>query len=154
MASLDEKPGYTIVRADLRREIDHLAGLRGHSLGGDFPPLTSSSPRAEEAFFDAWFAAMGVKPRTTEPIAGYSSWYNRYEDIDEACIRRDLGAARLLTGGPFQIDDGWEPAVGTGWSGRQEIPSGHEGRGGRHPRKGLPGGAVAGPLCGPGGLAS
>lgn len=45
---------------------------------------------------------------------GYSSWYNRYEDITEASIREDLaGCETLLAPGDlFQVDDGWEPKVG------------------------------------------
>lgn len=57
---------------------------------------------------------MGVKPRTTEKLAGYSSWYNRYQNIDEGSILSDLeGCAKLLKSGDlFQIDDGWQPYVG------------------------------------------
>ena len=47
-------------------------------------------------------------------MAGYSSWYNRYEDISQQSIRNDLEGCRgmLQPGDLFQIDDGWEPAVG------------------------------------------
>lgn len=58
---------------------------------------------------------MGLADRPRAPkIAGYSSWYNRYEDIDEATIREDLdGCQKILRPGDlFQIDDGWEKAVG------------------------------------------
>ena len=30
---------------------------------------------------------MGIKPRTEKKLAGYSSWYNRYQDITEDTIR-------------------------------------------------------------------
>ena len=57
---------------------------------------------------------MGVRPRTREPLAGYTSWYNRYQNISEESIGQDLRgcAGRLQPGDLFQIDDGWEPAVG------------------------------------------
>jgi len=116
VASLDEKPGYTLIRYDFRRgrltlERD-CAGVR---CGGTFDVFDLFfAAGSEDEVFDAWFEAMGVSPRTREPIAGYSSWYNRYEDINEECIRSDLEhCAELLEPGDlFQIDDGWEPGVG------------------------------------------
>ena len=68
----------------------------------------------EDEVFDAWFAALGCRPRTTRRLAGYSSWYNRYQNIDEASIREDLNGCKTLfrTGDLFQIDDGWERKVG------------------------------------------
>lgn len=58
--------------------------------------------------------SLGISPRTDVPIAGYSSWYNRYQDIRESTIVSDLnGCQTLLTPGDlFQVDDGWEPFVG------------------------------------------
>ena len=68
----------------------------------------------EDEVFDAWFAALGCRPRTTRRLAGYSSWYNRYQNIDEASIREDLNGCKTLfrAGDLFQIDDGWERKVG------------------------------------------
>ena len=116
LGSLDETNGYTLIRYDfpggrLRLERD-CAGLR---CGGGFHAFDLFFAKGgEDEVFDAWFAAMGVKARTQEKIAGYSSWYNRYQDIDEECIRSDLEAcAKMLqTEDLFQIDDGWEPKVG------------------------------------------
>ena len=116
-ASLDERPGYTLFRYDsgshelrLRRDCE---GLRVEA--GSFHAFDLFFAQGgEDAVFDAWFAEMGVKFRTKEPIAGYSSWYNRYEDISEESIRADLEgcAGQLQPGDLFQIDDGWEAAVG------------------------------------------
>ncbi len=116
IASLDEKPGYTLFCYDsgshtlrIRRDC---AGLR---CCGAFHALDLFfAEGSEDEVFDAWFEAMGVHCRTTERIAGYSSWYNRYENINETCIAADLeGCSELLQPGDlFQIDDGWEPAVG------------------------------------------
>ena len=117
VASLDEAPGYTIffydaTKAELRAERD-CAGVE-HP-GGAYAALDLFFAEGTEAeVFDAWFAAMGCKPRTTAKLAGYSSWYNRYENIDEASILKDLAGCQTLLGpgALFQIDDGWEPAVG------------------------------------------
>ena len=116
VGSLDERPGYTLLEYDyaaarlsLRRDCE------GMKCGGPFHAFDLFISSGEEnEVFDAWFAAMGVKPRTREKIAGYSSWYNRYQKIDAACIRSDLkGCAGVMEPGDlFQIDDGWETAVG------------------------------------------
>ncbi|MBO4834719.1 MAG: alpha-galactosidase, partial [Lachnospiraceae bacterium] len=64
--------------------------------------------------FDGWFDAMGMLPRTTRRLKGYTSWYNRYEKISEQSILSDLeGCTRVLSEGDlFQVDDGWETNVG------------------------------------------
>jgi alpha-galactosidase len=69
-------------------------------------------------------------------IAGYESWYNHYTNIDEATIRADLAgfttgvniitkhfAAQPLV---FQIDDGWEDAVGDWRVNKERFPNGLE----------------------------
>ncbi len=50
-------------------------------------------------------------PKNPEKIFGYTSWYNYYQDINEAQILRDLDAldSRFNL---FQIDDGYETFVG------------------------------------------
>ena len=116
LASLDERPGYTLFRYDsgtgtLRIERD-CEGLKCYGAFHAFDLFYAEG--SEDEVFDAWFAAMGIRPRTTERIAGYSSWYNRYENITQESIREDLQACRgrLEPGDVFQIDDGWEPTVG------------------------------------------
>ncbi len=115
-ASLNERPGYTIFRYDanaarLTVERD-CAGLRTEGVYHALDLFYAEG--TEQEVFDAWFSAMGIKPRTTRRMAGYSSWYNRYEDISQESIRSDLdGCTGILRPGDlFQIDDGWEPAVG------------------------------------------
>ena len=56
-----------------------------------------------------YFAAM--TPRTTEKHFGYTSWYNHYQNINEALMDEVLDGLddRFDL---FQIDDGFEPFVG------------------------------------------
>lgn len=115
-ASLDERPGYTLFKYDSRAERLSVerdcAGLR---CGGDFHVLDLFwAEGGEDEVFDGWFDAMGIRPRTAERLAGYSSWYNRYQCIDEGSILGDLeGCSGVFRAGDlFQIDDGWETAVG------------------------------------------
>lgn len=129
IASLDERPGYTLFRFDagtgtltVSRDC---AGIR---CGGEYHVFgLFFASGVEDAVFDAWFDAMGVTPRTDRKLAGYSSWYNRYQDISEGSIRADLtGCAQLMRPGDlFQIDDGWEPFVGD-WleTDEKKFPSG------------------------------
>ena len=116
-ASLDERPGYTIFSYDVKTQVLTItrdcAGVR-HGGG----PLSAFdlyfAQGSEEAVFDGWFSAMDCQPRQTKPLAGYTSWYNRYEAIKEQDVRNDLAGCRelLRPGDLFQIDDGWEPSVG------------------------------------------
>ncbi len=117
IASLDERAGYTLFRYDAGSGILDIerdcAGLDWE--GGVFPAFELFFRQgSEDAVFDAWFAAMDVRPRTRERLAGYTSWYNRYQNISASSIRQDLDgcAGRLRPGDLFQIDDGWEPFVG------------------------------------------
>lgn len=116
IGSLDERPGYTMFRYDLRGgKLTLERDCAGVACEGEFHAFDLFFAEGTEAeTFDAWFAAMGVQARTKEPIAGYTSWYNRYENIDQQCILSDLEACSgyLQPGDLFQIDDGWEPAVG------------------------------------------
>jgi len=129
LASLDEKPGYTLFTYDFRGgRLSLSRDCRGVRCLGEFHAFDLFYAQGgEDAVFDAWFAAMGISARTQEKIAGYSSWYNRYEDINEQCIRSDLiDCAKFLQPGDlFQIDDGWEPGVGD-WLAPDEkkFPSG------------------------------
>ena len=98
VASLDETPGYTILRYDSRKALLTLerdcAGVE-HP-GGSFPLLDLFFAEGSETeVFDGWFQAMGVKPRTEKKLAGYSSWYNRYQDITEDTIGANLYTAHM-----------------------------------------------------------
>lgn len=116
-ASLDESLGYTVFRYDSGKgilTIDRDCEGVEH-LGGELPAFDLYfAEGSEEEVFDGWFSAMGIKPRIDKYLTGYSSWYNRYEDITEKTIVSDLEGCRTLMseGDLFQVDDGWEPNVG------------------------------------------
>ncbi len=117
VASLDERAGYTLFQYDSTAAVLTItrdcAGVR-HSGG----PLDAFdlffAEGSEDEVFDAWFAAMGCHARTAAPLAGYSSWYNRYQNINQEAILADLSGCETLlhAGDLFQVDDGWEPFVG------------------------------------------
>ncbi len=115
-ASLNEEPGYTmftyftgtntlVVERDCK-EIEY---------SGSYPIFDLFlAEGSEKEVYDAWFDALPMKRIPAEKLYGYSSWYNRYQDIDESAIKKDLTGCRTIfeTGDLFQIDDGWEPFVG------------------------------------------
>ena len=116
IASLDEAPGDTVFYYDANKgELTVERDCAGVKCGGDFHAFDLFYAVGEEnEVFDAWFNALNIHPRTLEKIAGYSSWYNRYQNIDAQSILSDLsGCDGLLEQDDlFQIDDGWEPFVG------------------------------------------
>lgn len=98
-ASLDERPGYTIFSYDAKSQVMTIprdcAGVR-HP-GGPFSAFDLYFTQgSEEAVFDGWFAAMDCHPRQAKPLAGYTSWYNRYEAITQRDVKNDLAGCREL----------------------------------------------------------
>lgn len=116
IASLDERPGYTLFQYDVgAKQLTIKRDCAGLKVGGRFHAFDLFfAEGTEDEVFDAWFKAMNIKPRTNERVTGYSSWYNRYQDINDESITQDLeGCTTVLRPGDlFQIDDGWEPFVG------------------------------------------
>ncbi len=117
IASLNERTGYTIFKYDSSKSLLTIerdcAGVE-HK-GGKLPAFDLFFAQgSEKEVFDGWFSAMGIAPPTAKPIAGYSSWYNRYENITQETIVSDLNGCKTLMrqGDLFQVDDGWEPNVG------------------------------------------
>ncbi|MBE6118699.1 MAG: alpha-galactosidase [Erysipelotrichaceae bacterium] len=116
IASLDETPGYTQFTYDASQGKLYLKrDCSGIACAGDFHAFDLVCLEGtEDEVFDEWFRLLGVKPIRNVPLRGYSSWYNRYENIDSEAIANDLAGCRkiLSVNDLFQIDDGWEPAVG------------------------------------------
>ncbi len=128
-ASLDETSGYTIFSYDaLKREMTITRDAEGLKVSGDFRAFDLfTAEGSREEVFAAWFKAMGMEKRDIPKLYGYSSWYHRYQDIDEKCILETLdGCADVFElGDMFQIDDGWEPYVGDWLEGSAEkFPGG------------------------------
>ena len=116
IGSVNERPGYTVFRYGAKNSMLYIfRDCIGMKCGGPFTLLDLFVGKGTETeVYDGWFDAMGIKPRTAKKLAGYTSWYNRYEDITEESIYEDLAGTEglLREGDLFQIDDGWEPHVG------------------------------------------
>ena len=114
--SLDERDGYTIFRNNASINTFSIErDAKGLNYIGDYHVLDLFYKEgSEEEVFDAYFEALNIKPITNTQLCGYSSWYNRYQNISEETISTDLkGAHKILKENDvFQIDDGWEPFIG------------------------------------------
>ncbi|MBR0137735.1 MAG: alpha-galactosidase [Erysipelotrichaceae bacterium] len=114
--SLSELEGYTVFRYDVSTQTMTITrDCEGVRRNGEFEAFSFIYLEgSEQEVFDGWFKAMNIKPIRREKLFGYSSWYNRYENISQESIREDLAGCKtiLKKGDLFQIDDGWEPTVG------------------------------------------
>lgn len=116
IASLDEKPGYTMLTYDSEKQ---QLKLERDCIGVEISGETFSAfdifyaVGSESEVFDGWFDALGIHNKVPK-IKGYSSWYDQYQNINAESIMRDLsGACKIFDEGDlFQIDDGWETRVG------------------------------------------
>ncbi|HAW85378.1 MAG: hypothetical protein A2087_07020 [Spirochaetes bacterium GWD1_61_31] len=128
IGSLDERSGFTILKASMfggRIEaIKDLAGASPQTTAVLLSLLFSSG--GYDQVFDHYFAALDIKPPRAQPRTGWTSWYNYYQNISEAIILRNLAAfsSRRIPIEVFQIDDGFQTAVGDWLSIQEEFPHG------------------------------
>lgn len=126
--SLDERPGYTIFGYNVKKNrLKIIRDAEGLEPKGEYHLLDLFYMEGkEDEVFDAWFEAMGIKPICAPKIVGYSSWYNRFQDIDHDAIALDLkGCCDILEPGDlFQVDDGWELKVGDWEADPEKFPDG------------------------------
>ena len=126
--SLAEESGFTVIRFDA---VDNLILLEkdcaGHHFTGDYTAFDLVILRgAEDEVFDEYFRLLGIAPAKGKRLTGYTSWYNLYENISEESIAADLkgflGSKTLPD--VFQIDDGYENAVGDWLVQNERFPHG------------------------------
>ncbi|MCD7725662.1 MAG: alpha-galactosidase [Clostridiales bacterium] len=104
IGSFNYRNAYLIINHDVRnKRIILESDVSGLKLKGSICLFDFTTDK------DYFFSEFAEKP--VPNILGYTSWYNYYEDIDEQKILENLSAV----GEPFelfQIDDGYETAVG------------------------------------------
>lgn len=127
LGSLSERPGYTrfwwygsssILLVD--RECE------GLETAESLPILQLFIKRGNQAeVFDSYFQLRRVDC-LSPPLTGWTSWYNHYSGIDEKTLRENLHSftSLRLPVDVFQIDDGWERAVGDWLEPHRSFPSG------------------------------
>ena len=116
MGSLSEKQAYTIFKVDMNGDkFSIVKDVEGLTIEEDYPLYDIVILNGDENYvFDRYFDLMGVKKPRIDHLAGYTSWYNYFQKIDQNIIYRDLDAMDVLKDkcNIFQIDDGYETFVG------------------------------------------
>ena len=126
--SLAEESGFTVLRFDTQgNRIILEKDCTGHHFTGDYTVFDLVILRGtEDEVFDEYFRLLGVAPAKGKRLTGYTSWYNLYENISEESIAADLkgfaGSKKLPD--VFQIDDGYENAVGDWLVQNERFPHG------------------------------
>jgi alpha-galactosidase len=76
--------------------------------------------------FQNYFEAQQLKPINAKPAIGWTSWYYYYTNISEKIIEENLNAfvQNKVPIEIFQIDDGWQKAVGDWLHFDKKFPNG------------------------------
>ncbi len=77
--------------------------------------LAEGHPQEASAMLETWARRAGEasEARTTAPFrAGWCSWYHYFHDITEATLRHNLARAGDWPIEVFQLDDGYQTAIG------------------------------------------
>lgn len=117
--SKSERKGYTIFKVDMNKNIFSIVkDVEGLMLKKDeeYDLFDIAVIEAEynKAFDKYFFDFMGLEKPRIQHLAGYTSWYNYFANINEEILLRDLagiGRAKECTD-IFQIDDGYQTATG------------------------------------------
>ena len=129
--SLDESRGYTVFyhnrdgnQLKVVKDVEGLT-LRAGERYKLFDLYFCKGSRNE--VFDLYFSKLGIDKPREKKMCGYTSWYNLFGRIDESSVMRDLSGLEKADIGAtvFQIDDGWQSAVGDWKEIREDkFPSG------------------------------
>lgn len=114
--SRSERNGYTIFEMDCEdKEFCITKDIVGCTLDSETVLVdVVCFEGGYDEVFDKYFGSMDLRKPKINYLAGYTSWYNYYQKINEAIILRDLdGLDRAKDSvSIFQIDDGYETFVG------------------------------------------
>ena len=126
--SLAEESGFTVLYFDTPHNTITLEkDCAGHHFTGDYTVFDMVILRGtEDEVFDEYFRLLGIAPAKGKRLTGYTSWYNLYEGISEESIEKDLRGFAESEKRPdvFQIDDGYENAVGDWLVMNERFPHG------------------------------
>ncbi|NCB74082.1 MAG: alpha-galactosidase [Clostridia bacterium] len=128
--SLSEKFGYTLFEYDKVKScltvLKDCSGLCP-KVGEPYVLFDLYIINAEEsAAFDGYFSAQNVEKPKVKPCTGWTSWYNYYTKVTQNDVLENLESfsSRELPIDYFQIDDGFQQAVGDWLSINNKFPRG------------------------------
>lgn len=137
--SLNERTGFTLFLYDHRNGILTVRkDMDGLALRHSFPALDFWVGEGEEQrLFDTYFKNCEIDPPAAPPAIGWTSWYRHFTNISEAVLLQNLESfseqlsesMKLSESSAppptyFQIDDGWQTAVGDWLSVKPDFPNG------------------------------
>lgn len=128
MGSLNESTGFTLFLYDRPNAIFTVRkDMEGLQLAHSFPALDFWIGQGREPeLFDRYFQILGTPRFADPPALGWTSWYRHFNRISEEILLQNLdGVAN--SGLPFQyfqVDDGWQAAVGDWLTVKSGFPNG------------------------------
>lgn len=116
IGSLSERSGYTMIEAFVKKnKIVINKDCKGLYINERYIAFDIVWLEGEEnEVFDRYFELMNIRRSSVKPMSGWTSWYNYYQNINEAIILENLENFKKYNKeiDIFQIDDGYQRAVG------------------------------------------
>lgn len=128
IGSLDENSGYTIIEhktpENLLRIKKDCATILVKTTYDAFDLIIAEAE--EKQVFDHYFQNGNWPKPKVEPTTGWTSWYYHYTDISEKIVLENLKAfnQKNVPIDIFQIDDGYQKAVGDWLTTNDKFPNG------------------------------
>lgn len=128
LGSCSEDTGYTIFDIDIRKnKIEIIKDCEGMKFQGKHDILAIYIGQGEESkLWDEYFSTIPSYRKPGDRCTGWTSWYNYYTSISEEIILKNLKALHdeKIPLDFFQIDDGYQHAVGDWLDVNSKFPSG------------------------------
>ena len=140
VAALADRDGSVLLLGALGLDVPRLSVdqdvIAGWYESGGAPWFCGFGPELE--VFARYASLLGERLGRSSNKVGpvWCSWYAYHEDIDERTLHRDLDDLAGLPFGVFQIDDGWQCAVGD-WQPNARFSAGMDLMAGRIEARGL-----------------
>lgn len=126
--SLNEKTGFTIFEHDYNKScLKIIKDCQGIIINKEYDLydilLTTN---IYDKVFDLYFDKMGIEAKDVELCTGWTSWYNYFNKISEEILLKNLDNffSKRIPIDVFQIDDGYQKAVGDWLITNEKFPKG------------------------------
>lgn len=128
LGSINEDTGYTICACEtknnrilVRKDVEGLTISGPHAI---MDILILQGPKRD--IMQTYFESLCPGLETKDPVTGWTSWYKHYTNISESIITENLNAMSRnnIPIDLFQIDDGYQAAVGDWLDIKPSFPGG------------------------------
>lgn len=128
LGALNDDNGFTIFEHNTKKnELQISKDCKGLNVSSAIILIDIFSSNAYEWMcFQNYFQLQNLSPIAAKPAIGWTSWYNYYTSISEKIIEDNLTAfaKNNIPIDIFQIDDGWQQAVGDWLNINSKFPNG------------------------------